>query len=86
MLAKPRKVVSTKYTIGLEDKIVLDILAKDMNMEAGETLRELLGKIVGVLDVDYNGHFGNYIYIEVDVDHDISATWNLIYTLIVNYL
>ena len=86
MIIKSNEIVSIKYAIGLEDKTVLDIAIKDMNVKAGETLWEILGKIDGVRDVDYDGHFGNYIYIEIDEDNNTPATWELIYNLINNYL
>lgn len=79
-----RKVVSTNYTIILEEGAMLNILTTDGTKPIA-TLWYLLGEIDGVLDVDYDGHFGNNIYLEVSVDHDTKETWKSICETINNY-
>ena len=79
-------VASTKYVIALKDKALLDIMDRDMNIEIGQSLWETIGKIDGIIDVDYDGHFGNYIYVEVDIEHDTKDTWKLICGLINEYI
>jgi len=61
-------------------------MAKDRNVEKGQELWETVGKVDGVENIDYDGHFGNYIYIEVDTEHDTKDTWKLIYDLINGYV
>ena len=86
MITKSKEVTSIKYVIGLKDKALLDIIYRDNDAEeADQQLWETIGLIDGVQDVDYDGHFGNYIYIEVDKEHDTEATWKSIYDLINSY-
>ena len=84
-----REVVSTKYAIDLKkDKTVLDIIdiiRKDGRAGFKQELWEIIGKVDGVIDVDYDGHFGNYIYVEIDTERDTKDTWKLIYKLINQY-
>ena len=80
-------VVSTKYVIILKDRALGDIMRKDS--EAEEVDQELwgaIGLLDGVIDVDYDGHFGNNIYIEIDIEHDTKDTWKLICGLINKYV
>ncbi len=81
-----KEVVSTRYAIALKDKVLLDIMRKDNNVEKGHELWEALGEIQGVRGDDYDGAFGNYIYIEIDIEYDTEDTWKLIYDLINQYL
>ena len=79
-------VTSTKYAIALKDKALIDIMDRDRIIEPGQELWETIGKIDGVREVDYDGHFGNNIYIEVAIAHDTKDTWKLICGLINEYV
>jgi len=81
-----REATATKYTIALEDNVLLEIMDKDRDIGVGKELWETIGKIDGVQDVDYDGHFGNNIYVTVDTRHDTEGTWKLIYGLINQYI
>jgi len=80
-----REVVSTRYAILLKNKVILDIIRKDSNVEKGQELWETIGEIQGVRGDDYDGAFGNYIYVEIDIEYDTKDTWKLIYNLINQY-
>jgi len=80
-----KEAVSIKYAISLKDRVLLDIMHKDIDVEEGQGLWETIGEVDGVQDVDYDGHFGNYIYVEIDKEHDTKGTWKLIYDLINQY-
>ncbi len=65
---------STRYCVpyGLENfKKMMDIELND-----DVSLYRLLNNIGGILDVEYNGHFGPNIFIEVDSDHDDLLLWS----------
>ena len=64
---------STKYVIayGLENFIKMS----DIELDGEKSLYDQLDKIIGVLDVEYNGHFGPNIFIEVDSDFDNLLLW-----------
>ncbi len=64
---------STKYVIayGLENfKKMMDI-----EIDGEISLYDQLDKINGILDVEYNGHFGPNIFIEVDNDYNDLLLW-----------
>lgn len=42
----------------------------DRQLLARETLGELLDKLPGVRDIEYNGHFGSHIFFRVDAEDD----------------
>lgn len=86
MITKSKRVTSIKYVVVLKDKALGDIIHRDN--EAEEVDQELwgtIGLLDGVIDVDYDGHFGNYIFVEIAIRHDTEATWKLIYDLINSY-
>lgn len=87
MIAKSKEVIATSYAVALRDGTVLDIDARgDISVELYQTLYTVIGKIKGVRDTDYDGHFGNYMYIEIDIKYDTEDTWKLIYDSINNYI
>jgi hypothetical protein len=64
---------STNYCVpyGLENfKKMMDI-----ELQGDDLLYERLDKIEGILVVDYNGHFGPNIFIEVESDFDNLLLW-----------
>lgn len=81
-----KKVISTKYAIALEDGALGNIIHKDsLAEEIDQELWGAIGLLDGVQDVDYDGHFGNCIWIEIATEYDTEATWKLIYDLINQY-
>lgn len=84
-----REATQTQYTIPIDLKQVMDIdnkheNAPDWNWD--NYLNNHLDKIEGVFDTDYNGHFGNYIFINVLAEFDTPKTWEDIESTIDNYL
>jgi hypothetical protein len=66
-----------------------DHLLRILELETGyqnETLDEILRQIDGVKDIEYNGHFGPYIYLTVETDVDNDKTWKQIQTEIRNFI
>jgi hypothetical protein len=66
-----------------------DHLLRILELETGyqnETLDEILRQIDGVKDIEYNGHFGPYIYLTVETDVDNDKTWKQIKTEIRNFI
>lgn len=64
--------------VGIENFKKID--NKD-NETAGPQLFDLLANIPGVLWVDYNGHFGPYIFVELDAEaaNPFTFKWNRIF-------
>lgn len=75
--------VSTSYAYGLTIEEFQKVTRKDDEEEDYErTLGAKLERLEGVRDVEYNGHFGPFIYYTIDVDHDGSKTHSDIFDLI----
>lgn len=49
-------------------------------------LSGILDHIEGVSDADYNGHFGSYVFFNLDAENDTPEKREEIKTLIVNYI
>lgn len=87
------KKTSTNYCIELtKTNDILDILAihtKDSKYDHEpdkKSLRGRLDDIEGVDDVNYDGHFGNYIYLTLDANFDEYDTWKKIQDCVNNFL
>jgi len=68
-----------------------DHLLRIMEIESSfryedQTLDEILRQIDGVKDIEYNGHFGPYIYLTVETDVDTDKTWKQIQTEIRKFI
>ena len=79
---------STKYSITITIPEMVKILDKDEEMIAsdGKTLFNLLDELPHVTWVDYDGMFGNYIYLEVEKEGDNNKTWRIIMGIIEEYI
>lgn len=60
------------YSIHVEMSTFERLLA--IERESNDTLYWLLGQIPGVKNIDYDGHFGNVIYLSIENDCDLIAT------------
>ena len=49
-------------------------------------LSEQLDLLDGITNSDYNGHFGNYIFLTIDSKHDNDKTWDAIETTIKDHI
>lgn len=81
---------STSYRIKFDDKKDLLIVLRKDNESClrgdEKPLWAILANIAGVYDVDYDGHFGNCIYLTVGADHDEYSTWKKLKKCINDYL
>ena len=77
------EIVSKSYAIPIDD--VDDFLANDkyeLDQDASKCLYMTLERIDGIHSVDYNGHFGAYIYLTIEEEHDTKETHKKISDLI----
>ena len=78
--------VSTIYCISVD---LLSIIEKDRmhrdNRAWDSLLDNKLDGIKGVHDIKYNGHFGNYLYLNIENGHDTKETWSEIERIICEY-
>ena len=80
------EIASKSYAIPIDD--VDDFLAIDKYEgdipydESNKCLYLSLEKIDGVYSIEYNGHFGSYIYLTIEEEHDTEETHKKISDLI----
>ena len=72
------------YQIDIQRKSLVRILNEDRCVPS--PLYERLMKVPGIEKVDYDGHFGPYIFVELECEHDNGLTWNWIENTIKEYL
>jgi hypothetical protein len=75
------------YTVEVDLRKVMDIdseLENDNRWD--DILNAKLDRIEGLCDTDYNGHFGNFIFITIDAEYDHLHKWEEIETTIKNFL
>lgn len=78
-----RECVAKQYTIEVDLRAIMDWDSqKENDNQWDDILHMQLDKIEGVENVDYNGHFGNYIWLTIEHPHDNKVTWDKIETLI----
>jgi hypothetical protein len=68
--------VHTQYCINVDLKLI--VAHDNAEQEADDwdgVLSTRLDRIEGVFDTNYNGHFGNYIWVTIATEHDNLATW-----------
>jgi hypothetical protein len=84
------EMVSKSYAIAIEDVdefLSIDKYEGDIPYdESSKCLYMSLEKIDGIHSVDYNGHFGSYIYLTVEEEHDTIETHKKISDLITNQI
>lgn len=71
------EVTRRSYAIEIEEERFLDLLDSESYVtdnaalkSGSQTLCEKLGQLDGVDDVNYDGHFGSYIYLMIDDEDD----------------
>jgi len=80
------------YKISFRIKVLLENFfeIEDKDSEAivndEKTLADLLDELPFVSNVDYNGHFGSAIYLDMDIDADTEENWNKIQKIIKDYI
>lgn len=70
------EVLSKAYQVEIPtDKFAARLIGqKDDEGTDGKTLGEKLGALPGVFDVNYNGHFGPYVFFSVEIASDTPFT------------
>lgn len=76
------RVNSKQYSIELDVDDLLHILNTDQLAFNEDLLSERLYAIPGVDKIEYNGHFGAYIYLTILADCDNEDTWKQIKKMI----
>ena len=88
MLKHKAEVIS--YSIELPDGGLATIYDIERPYEdIGEydfNLSSLLDKHTAAIDTDYNGHFGNSVFLKLEADDDTPEEWEKINKIIENYL
>ena len=70
--------LSTKYSCEIPMDKFVAILDKDKECHWDDSLAGKLNAIEGIIEVDYNGHFGNSLYFDVADKNDNTELWNRI--------
>jgi hypothetical protein len=70
---------SFQIPITMDEYDVIDHCERD---DINANVREMLEEIPGVYNVDYNGHFGLYIFVSIERDHDNDETLHAISEII----
>lgn len=78
--------LTIKYRVEITTKEMLKVLDKDLERDLKDTLYYQLQDLRYVITVDYDGHFGPYVFIEIAVIDDTNENWREILSIIENYL
>ena len=78
-----RERVSSQYVITVNLGLIMD---SDRHCENENLWEEVLStkidKLPGVSGTEYNGHFGNFVWVTLETENDIKETWEEIKLLI----
>ncbi len=79
--------VSSNYTIEVTVEQMLAILARDNESATEDCLHTQLARIDGIEDtVEYDGHFGPFVFVTIRDEEDEPNTWETILQTIDEYL
>jgi|WetSurMetagenome_2_1015567.scaffolds.fasta_scaffold1879984_2 hypothetical protein len=76
------KVSKTSYYIEIEKNIFINKIIE----ESGKCLFQKLSSIVGISNVEYDGHFGNYVFLDIGIDYDNKTTYENIINIIKKHI
>lgn len=83
----PRRTIGTQYEMPINVDVFDMILSEDMFCEKEyNMLCNRLEMIEGIWGVEYNMYMGDSIFLTIDHEYDIEETWNLIGTMIAEYV
>ena len=85
MWKEPYK-ISFRIRVLLENFFTIEDKDGEAIVNDEKTLGDLLEELPGISNVDYNGHFGSNIYLDLDVDDNTEENWNKIQKVIKNYI
>lgn len=83
-----KEITQIDYSIEVDLKKVMDADFK-IDQECDDDSEHLYNKlmnVVGVNEVDYNGHFGNYIFLKVNPEFDNEEMWKEIENITMNHI
>ena len=92
MVKLTKTATCTKYAINISKENLLKILEKDSELLGSTDIAEdpLYLEIEtcsdGISEIDYDGHFGPYIFLTLEKKYDTDATWDVIYSTIRGFL
>jgi len=76
--------VSYSFEIPMVD---FDVIAKyEYESRYESSLSTLLDKHANCFDTDYDGHFGNRIYVSMEAEDDTPETWELIFQYTTDFI
>ena len=78
--------IETVYKINIPFKEFDTILSIDYNIRQSENLYEILNKIPGVSNTDYDAGKGAYIFVTIEAKFDTAETRKLIQDTINNFI
>lgn len=64
---------STRYSIEIPVEDFKALESRESN-SITKTLAEAIEELPGTANVEYNGHFGNYVFLTIEMDWDIPET------------
>jgi hypothetical protein len=75
-----KECIMRQYEIEIDDLMAIVDTDKDHEDDDNwnEILIEKLDMLDGITDSDYNGYFGHYIFLKIDLKYDDDETWELI--------
>ena len=77
----------SQYTVDID---LIKVMELDSELENegdyDNHLYHLINRVRGVINVDYNGHFGPVIFIDIETEYDDENTWSGIEMVIDAYL
>ncbi len=76
--------ISFRVPVSVDEMLL--IMEKDRNVAIGDELYEKLNAVDGVYQVDYDGHFGPWIFFTLHKENHNDATLNKISKIINDYI
>jgi hypothetical protein len=64
---------ASSYSVGVPKSKAIALFDLEVDDE-GHSVGDLLGKIKGVSEVNYDGHFGPFVYMTIEADEDTPQT------------
>ena len=70
-----REVTAKDYSIEMPMDDFCALSSYENELTWDETVADMLDKQTNAVDIDYNGHFGSYIYLTLETDYDTPEAW-----------
>ena len=76
-----KEITQHTYCVRTGSDKLLEILKRDEDYSTPCVAEQLAG-IFGISRVEYDGHFGGYVFLTIDVEEDTEETWEQIEAII----